>query len=41
MPGIILPEMYKIPAIKSFIGLIFGGVPILVNELKDNGGFLK
>ena len=24
-----------------FIGLIFGGVPILVNELKDKGGVLK
>ena len=34
-------EYYEFQMKYIFIGLIFGGVPILVNELKDNGGVLK
>ena len=42
--GNILLKIYKYYEFQMkyiFIGLIFGGVPILVNELKDNGGVLK
>ena len=34
-------EYYEFQMKYIFIGLIFGGVPILANELKDNGGVLK
>lgn len=34
-------EYYEFQMKYIFIGLIFGGVPILVNELKDKGGVLK
>lgn len=34
-------EYYEFQMKYIFIGLIFGGVPILVNELKDKGGILK
>lgn len=34
-------EYYEFQMKYIFIGLIFGGVPILVNELKDEGGVLK
>ena len=34
-------EYYEFQMKYIFIGLLFGGVPILVNELKDKGGILK